>query len=249
MNKKLLTLVLATSLSASFAQIELRKHNGTALINGTTITVLDTLENDNNQDVEVKIDVKSLYSTTKTLRVKKIELSSTAPLSTNAICWGTCTLGVIWGSSPIVISDPDNINASQTAIYSGHVYPKLDYGVTSFKYVFYDDANPTDSTWVNVNFNVVNVNGVGIEEVEKETSLKVFPNPATTFLNVKLNSNEENKKIEIIDLLGKKVFTKTVNNDNSNTTVDTSSLKAGIYFVSVTSNNKAIRTEKVVITK
>ena len=250
MKKKLLALLLVPAFTVSFGQIELRLPGTTALVNGTAITVKDTLENDMNQDVEVKIDAKSVYSSSKTIRVKKIEktASSTAQTSENAICWGICTLGVVWGTSPIVISDPLTMSAGQVTQYSGHVYPKLAYGMSTFRYVFYDQANTTDSTWVDVTFDVVNVNGVGVNEVKKETKLKLFPNPASTELNIQLNSNEDNKKIEIIDLLGKKVFSQSVSSNSFSKKINTSNLNPGVYFVSVTSNNKAIKTEKVVIT-
>ncbi len=74
--KKLLLIPFTIAFSSLLAQnIELRVHGGgTALINGTTITVVDTVKNDINQDVAVEIDAKSLYSSTKTIKTKKIEL-------------------------------------------------------------------------------------------------------------------------------------------------------------------------------
>lgn len=250
MIKQLLTIGLIASFSLGNAQIELREHSGSStLLNGTNFTVNAVLVNDMNQDVPVELDVKSLYSSTKTLRVKKIEKSSTAPLSENAICWGLCTIGVVWGTQPTVVSDPSPINAGATVLYSGHLYPKLDHGTTVFRYVFYDVANPTDSTWIDVTFNITNPNSVSLTEEKAETNLSLFPNPATTELNVRLNSTEKNKTIEIIDLLGKQVFSKNVVNNSDNFKINTIDFKPGIYFVSVKSNNKSIKTEKIVITK
>ncbi len=250
MTKKLLTLGLIISFSMSNAQIELREHNGSStLLNETNFTVNAALTNDINQDVPVEIDVKSLYSTTKTLRVKKIEKSSTAPLSENAICWGLCTIGVVWGTQPIVVSDPSPINAGATVLYSGHLYPKLDHGTTVFRYVFYDMANTNDSTWIDVTFNITNPNSVSIDETKKETTLSLFPNPATTELNVVLNSSESNKRVDIIDLLGKQVYSRTVPSESANFKINTINFKPGVYFVSVKANNNSIKTEKIIITK
>ena len=248
MVKTLLSIAFTITISAYFGQIELREHNGgTALINGTSIAITATVSSDPNQDIALEIDAKSIYTSSKTIRVKKYEISSTAPLSENAICWGVCSIGVVWNTVPRLTSDPVTMNAGQTILYSGHVYPKLQTGLTCFRYVWYDVANPNDSTWVDVCFRLNPA--TSISETAKETSLKLFPNPATTELNVQLNSNETNKKIEVIDLLGKKVFTKTVSNNSSNFKINTTNYKPGIYFVSVTSNNKAVRTEKIVITK
>ena len=74
MMKKILTIAMIAGFSTGFSQLELRIHNGSsAMINGTTITVTDTLENDMAQDIPVEIDVKSTYAASKTIRVKKIE--------------------------------------------------------------------------------------------------------------------------------------------------------------------------------
>jgi hypothetical protein len=249
MKTKLLITLLTTSMSAIFAQIELRQQGGAGLVNGDTITVTQNLVNDITQDVKVDIDAKSLYSSTKTIRVKKIEKTTSAPGSFNAICWGVCTIEEIWGSSTILVSDPQGMSSGQTVVFNGHLYPKIIGGNSTFRYVFFDQANPTDSTWVDVIFNIQNPNSLSVNESKIETSLKVFPNPATTELTIKLNSKEENKRIEMMDLLGKKIYSKMVKNEDSITQIDTSNLKAGIYLVSITSNKKAVRTEKVIITK
>lgn len=250
MIKKILSIVAIACFSSSMAQnIELRNYNGTTLINGTTITVIDTVENDILQDVEVKIDATSIYASSTDIKVKKYELTSTAPLSENALCWGVCTPGVVWGVKPTETTGLIPMTFKQLITFSGHVYPKLNGGTSSIKYVWFDVNNPTDTAFVIVNYEVRNPNAVGIEEVKKETSIKVFPNPANDYVNVAITSNEENKKIAIIDLLGKVVYSNNVVNDKVNLRVNTSNFLPGVYFVSVTANNKSIRTSKIVITK
>ena len=221
----------------------------TALINGTAITLIDTVKSDNNQDVAVEVDATSKFTSSTNIKVKRYELTSTAPLSENAICWGVCTINILWGVKPLDTTDQVPMNLNQKVTFSGHVYPRLKGGVTVFKYVWYDVSNPNDSAWVNVTFDIRNPNAVGIDEVKKETSIKIFPNPASDYVNVAITSNEVNKKIEIIDLLGKVVYSNTIAEDNSKLRVNTSNFLPGVYFVSVTSNNKSIRTSKIVITK
>ncbi|MDA9262206.1 T9SS type A sorting domain-containing protein [bacterium] len=250
MIKKLLSIAAIACFSNSMAQnIELRIHNGTALINGTTITLTDTLENDNNQDVAAEIDMTSKFTSSTDVKVKRYEITTTAPLSENAICWGVCTPNILWGAKALDTTDHIPMVLNDKVTFSGHVYPRLHSGITTFKYVWYDVSNPNDSAWVNVNFDVQNPNAVGIEEVQKETSIKIFPNPATDFVNVAIASNEVNKKIEIIDLLGKVVYSNSVAEDNTKLRVNTSNFLPGVYFVSITSNNKSIRTSKIVIAK
>ena len=249
MIKKLLTISLITLFGASYAQnIELRIHNQSALINGTNIFIIDTVSTSLSQDVAAEIDVISKYTTAKTIKVRKREVISNAPLQENAICWGLCTLGVTWGTSPVVESDPVPMPVSTSSIlYSGHVYPKANGGTSTFRYIWYDVNNPNDSTWVDVTFGVAGT--ASLNEIERITKLSIYPNPATNLLNIDLNSNEANKSIEIMDLIGRKVYTKIIAGNSELLRVNTSGLTPGIYFVSVVANNKTVRTEKVIITK
>ena len=106
MIKKLLSVAVIACFSSSMAQnIELRNHNGTALINSTAITLVDTLENDNNQDIAVEIDATSKFSSSTNIKVKRYELTTTSPLSENAICWGVCTINILWGTKPLDTTD------------------------------------------------------------------------------------------------------------------------------------------------
>lgn len=250
MIKKLLSIAAIACFSNSMAQnIELRNHNGTALINGTTITLVDTVINNINQDVAIEIDATSKFNSSTNIKVKKYEMTTNTPLSENALCWGVCTPSILWGVKPIDTTDGIPMILNQMVTFSGHVYPKIHGGITAFKYVWYDVNNPSDSTWVIVDFDVRNPRSIGVEEIKKETSLKIFPNPASDFVNVAVTSNEVNKKITIIDLLGKIVFSSNLAENNSNLRVNTSNFLPGVYFVSITSNNKSIRTSKIVITK
>lgn len=248
MLKKLLTISLIACFSAVSAQnIELRKHGGAStLINGTTIDVIDTVGVSLTQDVEVKIDAKSTYTSTKTIRVKKIELTTSAPLSENAICWGVCTIGTVWAVAPTVISDPVPMTAAQTILYSGHVYPKKQGGNSCFRYIWFDVANPNDSTWVDVCFKVRGYSS--LTEIKKQTSLKLFPNPARDIVTIAVESSVNNKTIAITDMLGRRVYSKNTQNKKDNVSVNTSNFRPGVYFVSITADNKVIKTEKLVIT-
>ena len=247
--KKLLTISLISLFGATYAQnIELRIHNQTALINGTNINITEPVTTNMLQDVESKIDVVSTYSTSKTIKVRKREITTNQPLQENAICWGLCTIGVTWGTSPVLESDPLTMPVSTTpTIYSGHVYPQTLGGTSTFRYIWFDVNNPNDSTWVDVTYNVIGT--ASVNEIEKVTKLSIYPNPASDFLNINLNSNEINKAIEIMDITGRKVYSKSITRDSELLRVNTSGLTPGIYFVSVLANDKTIKTEKVIITK
>jgi hypothetical protein len=76
---------------------------------------------------------------------------------------------------------------------------------------------------------------------KKEFSIS--PNPASSKLNVFLPNNFENANITVFDILGKKVYNRTVNGLTSK--IDVSKWNSGVYLVRV-SNDNATQTKRFV---
>ena len=87
--------------------------------------------------------------------------------------------------------------------------------------------------------NILNQNASGINSVIAK-SLNVYPNPASTELNVELNS-EKMESVKIISLNGQ-VALQAASLLNK---INISELNAGIYFVEVKTNNNIYRTKFV----
>ncbi|MCT4628705.1 endonuclease [Winogradskyella sp.] len=66
--------------------------------------------------------------------------------------------------------------------------------------------------------------------------VKLYPNPVTSNLNINI-ANEQSTKIEIYDILGKRVHNTTL---SSSTSLNLQNLKAGVYIVKLIQNNKTI---------
>ena len=83
--------------------------------------------------------------------------------------------------------------------------------------------------------NGTGINTMGINEVEKNNGIKVYPNPASKEINIEFNKLlSENTTVSLTDLSGKKVFSKTyINLDKI--TINTAALPKGIYILSVKS--------------
>jgi len=85
---------------------------------------------------------------------------------------------------------------------------------------------------------------VGINAVENENALSVYPNPATDEIKIDLSSfNNSQIDLTIIDITGKTVAAFNMKNTN---TIDVSNLKSGIYFIKV-SDMKHSETAKLII--
>ena len=110
-------------------------------------------------------------------------------------------------------------------------------------------ATPTTAAWTNL-FNPPPVitgtpaNGqvytftpssAGISELDKNGQLILYPNPVNDNLYVKLINPEENDniKLDVLDVTGKIVLTESLNNNNNEGKINLSSLDKGYYLVRV----------------
>ncbi|TXB66873.1 T9SS type A sorting domain-containing protein [Vicingus serpentipes] len=82
----------------------------------------------------------------------------------------------------------------------------------------------------------------GINE-NSNTTVQLYPNPVNNLLNI--NGLEVNSSINIFDLTGKLVISKN-NLSNTNFSISTESLKAGVYFVSINNENTPTKTVKII---
>ena len=73
-------------------------------------------------------------------------------------------------------------------------------------------------------------------------ALSVYPNPATGLLNVTLNNNVSARKVQLVDLTGKSIYS-----SNNSKAINVSKFARGLYILKVTSNDGATASKKVVL--
>ena len=97
-----------------------------------------------------------------------------------------------------------------------------------------------------------NPNGCAVAGIEKYSSnniqLTVYPNPASTTLNVSFTKNtESSSSIELIDLIGQTVYAKTLNkNISANEVINIGELAKGIYMLILIDDNNTV-TKKIIV--
>lgn len=74
-------------------------------------------------------------------------------------------------------------------------------------------------------------NTTSINNSENNNEFNIYPNPTLSKLQLTLNSKQIGKTVQILDITGKTVKTLVVNQTNQ--TIDVSSLQNGIYFIRV----------------
>jgi hypothetical protein len=90
----------------------------------------------------------------------------------------------------------------------------------------------------------IEIGGIGFEE-NTTVDFNVFPNPTLGDITINI-SNASNTLVQIIDINGKLIIAKQVNNTSN--TFDLSNYENGIYFVKVKTNNQLI-TKKINLIK
>ncbi len=88
---------------------------------------------------------------------------------------------------------------------------------------------------------------------EKETNIKVYPNPKSSSAIVSFNSAEgENAILNIMDLTGKIVKTQVLGklyNGETNIEINTDGMTGGVYLINVSSTSGTKRVTKLVVAK
>ena len=78
--------------------------------------------------------------------------------------------------------------------------------------------------------------GSGIQESDL-FSINVFPNPVSNQLNLLFNNNNKNAVIDLLDLNGKEILHKELNNNTAENAIDVSTIKEGNYIVKILADN------------
>ena len=89
---------------------------------------------------------------------------------------------------------------------------------------------------------------VGTNDLNKNNLFVVYPNPAIDKLSFVLNQSSDNTLINLIDLSGKSIITKTIKNNSPGYfgSLSLSGISQGIYFIKIIQDEKSF-TEKIII--
>ena len=91
---------------------------------------------------------------------------------------------------------------------------------------------------------------VDIEDYATEHEISIYPNPASSIVNIDLGSVEYGKDItvDIYDMLGRNVATSKHNSSEGNIELNVNDFSEGLYFVRMNIDGHSV-TEKVLIAR
>jgi len=87
---------------------------------------------------------------------------------------------------------------------------------------------------------------VYVQEQNLEETIKVYPNPASDFMNIQLEQIKGDITIQLINLSGQVAMQKQTDAEQEQQQIDISRLSAGIYIVKIITSNSII-TERIII--
>lgn len=101
----------------------------------------------------------------------------------------------------------------------------------------------TNGCGTNVITQVVNLTTVSIGENSKATVFAIYPNPSNGVFTLVFDNNQSDyNKLEVMNLAGELVYSKSLNNRSAsfNENINLNELAKGIYSVRITSNNSTM---------
>lgn len=147
----------------------------------------------------------------------------------NNIINSTYTLWNFYSSSDTITSNSNKPGFTGTKDWNLSWFegPTLNDFV-EYRFTFTSDSiNTSMEGWL-IDDIVINNGIVGINEIESNNSIQIFPNPTTDFITIKTDNLTNFKSATLKDILGKLIFT------TEQTTIDISKFETGIYFMEIT---------------
>jgi phosphatidylserine/phosphatidylglycerophosphate/cardiolipin synthase-like enzyme len=86
---------------------------------------------------------------------------------------------------------------------------------------------------------LISMGVIGIEDVEGELALAIFPNPVSDILHIEVSKTLIGESLTLVDIQGRNVMELNINELRS--TIDVSRLESGVYFLSTPSINSTLR--------
>ena len=197
-----------------------------------------------------KFHVKNVSGNAATYKCKVYEVSN--PTNSDLqVCFGTACYAMPAGNS-----GAQGVNDS-ALVASGGTDLNYKAGPFSFSWAsgdsatwritIYNNTNPNDSASALITWKF---QGASVSELTgNDVTVNAYPNPASGNVNISytINKAAQNTNVVIYDMVGKEVKKVELNDSNGVLKMDVSDLQAGVYFYAVQSNDKAIKTERLII--
>jgi len=107
--------------------------------------------------------------------------------------------------------------------------------------------NKQSASWKNskrVTYSYSPTTTTGFVNGSQKVKWVVFPNPAASYVSIRLDCNYSGAQLEIMDVTGKSILNSPLDNSN---TIQIDELMKGVYFIQVMHDQKVIATKKLMV--
>jgi hypothetical protein len=239
------------TIGAANAQIKIIEPGSTTDVNGSTIELSDV---PTASDMEVNFYVINTSGSSLSMVCTRTEVDGLAGTE-NSTCWQICPETLTTGAKPSYTVNIGGTNLEETAgpgdtitSFAGHYYPLGEDGCSLFKYEWADATDGTVYGHVYVRFVHMTSGTCTASNEEIAVDFDVYPNPANENMNIQLSdSYSADLDVKVVDVLGQVVSTTTLGAGNVYTSIPTSVLVEGVYFVTFSTTDKTILTKKIIV--
>lgn len=208
-------------------------------VTSQAVTVTDA---DLNITHEIHLSTKNTSGANMDVKVKRYE-TNVLPNTQNFFCWSVCytptDAGVkpVWTDNGFVAMVPDSVYEKFKAYYIANG----NSGASSFRYVFFDVNNTSDSAFVDIVFDI----SVGMDENSiNRNQFYLYPNPSNEIVNFEWNNKlNQTDKLEIYSAIGEKIESISMNNPAGKFKLNTADYNSGLYFI-ILKENGIIKSSK-----
>lgn len=218
---------------------------GQSIANGTTYQVWG----DVTQSIITWHGIDAVNNTGNTTKInlRRYTLNAQATVE-DYFCWYVC-LGSVNSANTQQLNHSNgacfNSNDGDTITLFSSYYKSMGLtGSATYRYVWFDANNLTDTAWADITFNIT---PLSINEINLSAS--IYPNPVKNDLNIKLSNIVFNgsERVEIFDIIGNLVFSEKLSSYQSN--IDVAEFENGVYLLNIVSDRKAIITKRIIISR
>lgn len=196
-------------------------------------------------DAHGDIYVQNTSNDTVEFKVKRLPGWETNALTdVNYFCWAQCYLPTV-SDSP----DPYVLAPGQTHFLSVYAQTDGDGNVVcgDVSYQFYETRNPSDILDITVTFCTGAT--ISVKENVRLDNFKLFPNPAQNNVTVEYNlrNSSNNANVYLTNMLGARVVESSLDVNDNRKQISVANLPSGVYFLSIVSDEKVLKTERLVV--
>ncbi|MFM2225320.1 MAG: hypothetical protein RJA07_1522 [Bacteroidota bacterium] len=122
----------------------------------------------------------------------------------------------------------------------------LDFADNTMPYMYHCHLLHHEDDGMMGQFLVLDTTNNGINNLQINQAINIFPNPCTKQLSVCSNQLSANATLQIFDIFGRKIIEQQIDKSTNQQIINSSNLSSGIYFIKATDNKGYITTTKFI---